>query len=195
MRILAGEFKGRTLLPPPGKSITRPITGSVKKSLFGMLGEDLSGQVVLDLYCGTGTLGIESLSRGATMAYFAERDPRVIDRLKRNLQAVGATDRGAIWAGDVVARLPGWLTQVTAPVDVAFVDPPYAHARAWSWEQVAATIFEPLSRHFAADGVAVLRAPSDVEVPEHIGPLRLLRRRQYGTMLVLIYGHNAPPQE
>ena len=85
MRILAGEYKGRKLLPPPGRAQTRPITGSVKKSLFDMLGVRLVDAIVVDLYCGTGTIGLEALSRGAARCYFAERDRAVLERLRRNI--------------------------------------------------------------------------------------------------------------
>ena len=182
MRIIGGEFKGRNLLPPPGKSITRPITGAVKKSLFGMLGEDLTGQVVLDLYCGTGTMGIEALSRGAKRCYFAELDMNVVERLRRNLEDVRANKRGVVWRGDIEKNLPKWLTEVTDPVDVAFVDPPYATVREWDWPAVIGGIFEPISRLLADDGVVVLRHSGDVELPPQLGPLVIARQRWYGDM-------------
>jgi 16S rRNA (guanine966-N2)-methyltransferase len=184
LRILAGEYKGRNLLPPPGKSETRPITGSVKKSLFGMLGEDLSGQTVVDLYCGTGTLGIESLSRGATKCYFAERDGAVVECLRRNLQTVGAMDRSVIWRGDIEDRLPGWIGGVQGPVDLAFVDPPYLQARQWDWQRTGERIFGPLAARLADDGVVVLRTDDTAQVPAELGPLAVGRTRQYGNMVV-----------
>ena len=68
MYILAGKYKGRKLLPPPPGSVTRPVTGLVKKSLFGMLGVRVEDAVVVDLFCGTGTMGLEALSQGAGRA-------------------------------------------------------------------------------------------------------------------------------
>ena len=109
MRIIAGQYKGREILSPVGRETTRPITGLVRKSLFGMLGEDLTGQTVLDLYCGTGTLGLEALSRGAEHCWFADRDRSALHLLRRNLELLGAGDRGTIWPGDVVSRLAGWV--------------------------------------------------------------------------------------
>ena len=70
MRILAGRFKGRNLLPPSGGGQTRPITGRARKSLFDILAPHLQGALVLDLYCGTGTMGLEALSRGAAEVVF-----------------------------------------------------------------------------------------------------------------------------
>jgi 16S rRNA (guanine966-N2)-methyltransferase len=186
MRIIAGLYKGRVLLPPPAASVTRPITGQVKKSLFGMLGEDLTGQSVLDLYCGTGTLGIEALSRGAERCCFAENDWRVIERLRRNIQDVGAAARSTVWAGDVEQRLAGWLAALEWSADVAFVDPPYADTRVWDWPRIGESIFAPLAGKMAADGVAVLRLPTEVEMPEAVGPMKVFRRREYGGMAVAL---------
>jgi len=184
MRIIAGLYKGRDLLPPPGESSTRPITGSVKKSLFAMLGEDLSGQRVLDLFCGTGTLGIEALSRGAEHCCFAERDPAVIARLVRNLQDCRATAQAVIWRGDVENRLAQWLRELTAPVDVAFVDPPYALARQWDWTQASRNIFDPLAATLAPEGIVVLRTDDEAQPPPSLGLLAEVRTRTYGNMVL-----------
>jgi len=188
MRILAGEYKGRKLLPPPGRAQTRPITGSVKKSLFDMLGDRLIGAVVVDLYCGTGTIGLEALSRGAARCCFAERDRAVLARLRRNIEAVGAGDRSAVWAGDVARGLTRRLTGVGGAVDLAFVDPPYAQARQWSWEQVGRTIFAPLAEHLADDGRVVLRLPGKVECPATLKGLEIVRERKYGDMALALLG-------
>ena len=186
MRILAGRYKGRKLLPPPAGSETRPITGAVKKSLFGMLGERLDDAAVVDLYCGTGSLGLEDLSRGAQSCAFAERDRRGVERLRRNIEAVGAAEQCTVWVGDVTKGLARRLGEIDAPVGVAFVDPPYAAARRWSWRRAAGTIFAPLAERLAAEGVVVLRLPAGAEPPEPLGPLKVLRRRQYGEMVVLM---------
>lgn len=188
MRILSGRYKGRRLLSPPSGSEARPITGRVKKSLFDMLGERLAGSAVLDLYCGTGTMGLESLSRGARRCWFAERDKRVVSRLRRNIEALGAAGACTVWQGDVTRRLVGWLGEVDEAIDVAFVDPPYAAARRWSWSAVASTIFSPLTRRLAGDGRVVLRLPADAECPEQLGALVVRRRRRYGEMALALLG-------
>lgn len=188
MRILAGQYKGREILPPPGRSITRPITGHVKKSLFAMLGESLQDQTIIDLYCGTGTMGIEALSRGARQCYFAEMDPRVIERLRQNLTDLRATDRAVIWRGDVLAKFRDWVTAVTSPVDAVFIDPPYADARECDWQKMADAIFAPLGGKLSDnDGVAVLRTDELAAVPEKLGPLTLTKQRQYGDMVLRFY--------
>ena len=92
MRILAGSLKGREVLPPPGMN-TRPITSMVKKSLFDTLAPYLQDAVVADLYCGTGTMGIEAISRGAKQCYFADRDSGALSRLRKNIQTLGLDER------------------------------------------------------------------------------------------------------
>jgi len=187
MRILVGEFKGRKLLGPPGKDVTRPITGRAKKSLFDALGAGLMDATVLDLYCGTGTLGLEALSRGAARCFFAERDRAALVKLRRNIEALGACHRCEIWPGDVLERLQQLLSAMDGPVGVAFVDPPYAHARRWDWSAVQARLFEPLAARLAADGLVVLRTPKALKVPEQLGALAIWRSRRYGDMAVTMY--------
>ena len=182
MRIIGGQLRGRSILPPPSQAITRPITGLVKKSLFGMLGEDLTGWCVADLYCGTGTLGIEALSRGAKFCGFAEYDRRVVGLLKRNLDELHVADRARLWVGDVTLRLQDWLAALDMKLDLAFVDPPYEQARTWDWSAMEASVFGPLAKHLTDDGIVTLRAPAAVAVPDVIGGLTVVRRRSYGDM-------------
>ena len=188
MRIIAGAYKGHKLLSPPARSDVRPMTASVKKSLFDILGPRLEDANVLDLYCGTGPIGLEALSRGAARCCFAERDRVVITRLRRNIKAIGADDQCDVWPGDVTTHLGGWLSHSDAPVDLAFVDPPYAQVRRWEWPRVSRTIFAPIARRLIDDGMVVLRLPAKVQPPERIGPLAVRRLRSYGDMTLAILG-------
>ena len=189
MRIIAGQHKGRSLLPPRGLT-TRPITARVKTALFNILGEGIREAVVADLFCGTGSLGLEALSRGASFCYFAERDRLAVARLRRNVQAMGVADRCRIWRGDVLRHLPGWIEEVSDPLHVAFVDPPFDLARKWEWDRAAERLFEPLAAKLAADGVVVFRCPRKIELPDAFGSLCVRRRRDYGNMSLLFL---APP--
>ncbi len=189
MQIISGIYKGRKLLPPPPGSITRPITGAAKKSLFDILGANLVDAVVADLYCGTGTMGIEALSRGAWRCYFAERDRRVVERLRRNIETIQAAEKCVVWQGDVGIRLARWLGELPMKLDIAFVDPPYAHVRHWSWSDVEENIFGPLASHLAPGGIVVLRVPDDVGLPEELAGLVALRQQRYGNMHVVLLGH------
>ena len=191
MRIIAGQFKGRKLLSPPRGSGSRPITGRAKESVFDTLGPRLVAACIVDLYCGTGTMGLEALSRGARRCYFAERDVAVVARLRRNVEAVGAGDRSIVWVGDVTKRLAKWLAGLDCEVDAAFVDPPYADSRQWDWCKVDRSIFVPLALHLARDGVVVLRTPGGLAVPEKLSSLATSRIKRYGDMVVTIFGRTA----
>jgi 16S rRNA (guanine(966)-N(2))-methyltransferase RsmD len=186
LRILAGIYKAQKLLPPPPGSRTRPVTARVKKSLFDMLGERLVDAAVVDLYCGTGSMGLEALSRGAQACWFAERDRKVLARLRRNIAKLGAAERCTVWPGDLTADLARRLDETGRRVDVAFVDPPYATARGWSWPGAESTIFAPLSRGLADDGIVALRLPADVEPPEGLARLAVRRVRRYGEMVLVL---------
>ena len=184
MRIIAGQHKGRGLLSPKGLT-TRPITGRVKAALFNILGEGIQGAVVVDLFCGTGSLGLEALSRGASFCYFAERDRLAVARLRRNVQAMRLADRCRIWRGDVLRHLLGWVEELTEPVHVAFVDPPFSLSRTWHWDSAAEKLFEPLAGKLAADGLVVFRCPRKIDLPDAFGTLCVRRRRDYGKMSLL----------
>jgi len=188
MRILAGRYKGRTLLPPPGKARTRPITSRARKSLFDTLSGYLEDSLVLDLYCGTGTMGLEALSRGARYCVFAERDRNVVARLQRNIHTFGAEDACEVWRGDIRRGLRSRLAGLDTGAGVAFVDPPYADARRWDWDEIEAKIFAPLAEKLADDGLVVLRTPKGLEIPGAIGPLVRIRTKKYGSMIVTLLG-------
>ena len=116
-------------MPPPRGAAVRPMTGYAKKSLFDTLGGLLIDATVVDLYCGTGSLGLEALSRGAERCFFADKDRSVLSRLRRNIDTMDLADKCSIWKGDIPARLKAWLEGVEMPIDVAFVDPPYEQTR------------------------------------------------------------------
>ena len=188
MRIIAGQYKGRILLSPEGMT-TRPITDRVKSALFNILRNYLADAVVLDLFCGTGSMGLESLSRGAAMCYFADRDEGALGLLKQNIQALGAGEHSHIWRGDINALLGQWLTMITRrKVDLAFLDPPYAMARDWDWDTAARQLFEPLAKALAADGLVILRCQRHTDVPGRVGGLSRADRRDYGTMSLHFFG-------
>ena len=188
IHILSGQYKGRKLLPPPASAQTRPITGLARKSLFGILRDRLDGASVADLYCGTGTLGLEALSNGAAVCCFGERDRKVLDRLRRNIETLGCGDCCTVWAGDVTHRLEARLAGLDRPLDVAFVDPPYAQSRRWDWSAVERTLLTPLEAHLAEEGLIVLRLETQVELPEALTGLAVQRVKEYGSMAIALLG-------
>jgi len=124
VRVIAGELKGRTIQAPLG-STARPTYDRVRESLFGMLEPRLPGANVLDLFAGSGSLGIEALSRGAAGATFIEHSKAVFDVLEGNIESLGLAERSLVIRGDAL-RLIRERRVPTAPFDVVFVDPPYA---------------------------------------------------------------------
>lgn len=120
LRIIGGDYR-RRLLPVLDSPGLRPTPDRVRETLFNWLGAALPGARVLDLFAGTGSLGLEALSRGASETTFVERDSRVADQLGINLEALGAASRGHIINTDVTC----FLSNVPSPVTLAFLDPPF----------------------------------------------------------------------
>lgn len=126
MRIIAGTHRGRRLLGPAGRETTRPITDRVKTPLFDRLAATgrLDGAVVLDLFAGTGSMGLECLSRGAAHVTFVERDRSALQRLRRNLDAIRQTGDARVLSMDALgAHLAG--AAADRRFTLIFVDPPY----------------------------------------------------------------------
>jgi 16S rRNA (guanine966-N2)-methyltransferase len=173
MRVIAGELGGRRLRSPRGTG-TRPTSERVREALFSMLG-DVSGLRVLDLFAGSGSLGIEALSRGAAAATFVERSPRALAALRGNITALGLAERARVVEGDALTalRLPG-------KYDLIFLDPPYAAAAG----PLAGALARGLAGVLAAGGRVVSesdrRAPLELELP-------LRRERRYGDTMIRIH--------
>ncbi|MGH0037809.1 MAG: 16S rRNA (guanine(966)-N(2))-methyltransferase RsmD [Myxococcota bacterium] len=124
MRVVGGALRGRRLGRPPED--VRPTSDRVRESLFAILG-DLEGRAVLDLYAGTGSLGIEALSRGAQRAVFVDRSSRSLGVLRQNLRELGLEDRSRAVRSEVLRRLRAWGRDGgPGPFDLVLLDPPYA---------------------------------------------------------------------
>jgi 16S rRNA (guanine966-N2)-methyltransferase len=179
VRVVAGRFGGRRLAAPRGRA-TRPTADRVREALFSMLG-DVSQARVLDLYAGSGALGIEALSRGAQSALFVESDPRAVAVIRRNLTEIGA--EGEVRRQDVVRFLRAVAAERTTPgtaFDLVFCDPPY---------DLAPSPAGALAEHLPAmtsDGARIV-TESDKRRPLEL-PLPLLRERIYGDTRIAIHG-------
>jgi 16S rRNA (guanine966-N2)-methyltransferase len=122
-RIIAGEAGGRRLAVPPGEAV-RPTSDRVKESVFSALGPGrLVGARVLDLYAGSGALGLEALSRGASEALLVDRDPAAVRAIRANVETLGFDDRAVVRQSPVAAFLGG--PSPGGPFDLALLDPPY----------------------------------------------------------------------
>ncbi|MHC4069089.1 MAG: 16S rRNA (guanine(966)-N(2))-methyltransferase RsmD [Planctomycetota bacterium] len=186
MRIIAGKKRGMKLLSPKS-AVSRPITDRVKESLFSVLyNYNLpKGKIVADLFCGVGSLGIESLSRGAEFVTFVEKDPKVILILKKNIDKADFGDISKI------ARADAFKTG--APIrqqryDLIFVDPPYAATKNVDNDSALSKLLSLVNNQLADEGIVVVRTHRDTELLEHYGPLGIIERRQWGTMAVTILG-------
>ena len=120
LRIVAGTLGGRFIDAPPGRS-TRPTAERVREAWFSAIGSDLVNARVLDLFSGSGALGIEALSRGARHAHFVESDGAALSVLRSNLKAIGLDGRATVVRGDVFR----WVESAVERWDLALADPPY----------------------------------------------------------------------
>jgi 16S rRNA (guanine966-N2)-methyltransferase len=125
MRIIAGSAKSIQLRTLPGDRV-RPTTDAMRETLFSSIAADVPGCRFLDLFAGTGAVGIEALSRGAEFALFVERDPRCCDVITENLAATHLADRAEIIRADVLAALSR-LPETHDAFDIVFADPPYTY--------------------------------------------------------------------
>ena len=179
MRVIAGSLGGRRLHAPPGRR-TRPTSDKVREALFSMLG-DVAGADVLDLFAGSGALGIEALSRGAARAVFVERDARAADVLRTNLRELGVDEeRGEVRRLEVAAALRT-ARQTREKYDLVLIDPPYSQASAWGAQ------LGPLLAPLLSPGARVV-AESDRRAPLRLG-VPVERERRYGDTIVTIHRH------
>jgi len=161
MRIIAGEFRHRVLLSNPGDT-TRPITDRVKESLFARLEHELPGKRVADVFSGTGTIGFEALSRGASTAVFIEADKKAHELLRENVAKLKLQERTICWMTNAIRS--GYRprnAEQFSPFDVIFFDPPYKMA---DDIQPGEPIYKALQRLArpdvsAPDALLVLRVP------------------------------------
>jgi len=155
MRIIAGRFRSRQLISPKDAQTTRPIASHVKESLFNLLRGHIEDQCFLDLFSGTGTIGLEALSRGASHVYFVERDRETAGRLQQNIKTLGVEDQTTIITGDALG--PVCLASITKPIHIASFDPPYALLRTEEELLRLQSQMERIAELMDKDGYLVLR--------------------------------------
>ena len=173
LRIVAGEWGGRRIESPPGRG-TRPTADRVREALFSILGERVAGARVLDLFAGSGALGLEALSRGGSSATFVERDERVAALLRRNIAGLGA--EGRVERADAVAFLAASAGET---YDIVFLDPPYSSA-----SRLGERLSQRLPAVLREDSLIVTesdkRAPLPLDLP-------LVDERAYGDTRIAIH--------
>jgi 16S rRNA (guanine966-N2)-methyltransferase len=171
MRVIAGELGGRTLVAPRGMA-TRPTSDRVREALFSVLGQ-VGDAAVLDLYAGTGALGIEALSRGAARAVFVESGAAALAALRKNLAALGLRDRARV-VDRPVARAHA-ETLAAGPFDLVFIDPPYVLVR-----EVPAAMDRLTAEGALGPGVRVVLEHGSRDPPPDLPGLERGPTRAYG---------------
>ena len=173
MRVVAGVAGGRRLQAPVGRKV-RPTSERVREALFNSLGslDVVVGAGVLDLFAGTGALGIEALSRGAASATFVDADARAVAAIKENLRSTGLADRSRVVQADVLRYLAQRQGQVDdGTFDIAFADPPYA------WDEWPALLAVVPAR------IVAIEARAHLTLPPAWHPLR---SKRYGDTVVTL---------
>lgn len=122
MRVIAGEARSLKLVTPSGEN-TRPTTDRIKETLFNIIQTEVPGAIFVDLFSGSGGIGIEAISRGAKKAYFIENDKSAISCIEQNIKHTKFTDRSLVLKQDAVSALQ---YSIREPIDIVFADPPYS---------------------------------------------------------------------
>ena len=177
MRVITGSARGRRLNELKGCD-TRPTTDKVKEGIFSAIQFEVEGARVLDLFAGTGQLGIEALSRGAEKAVFVDRRTDAVKLIRENLEVTRLTEGAQVVCGDSMA----YLAAQREPFDLIFLDPPY---EADLLERAIAHIarFDILS----PGGIMVAESPAEKELPALAPPYHIAREYRYGRIKVTLY--------
>ncbi len=175
MRVITGIAKGCRLETLPGMD-TRPTVERVKEGIFSAISFDIEGRRVLDLFAGSGQMGIEALSRGAVSCIFVDRNRQASEIVRRNLRATKLESAAQVVCRDALE----FLRTAADSFDLVFLDPPYAAG-------LTVSCLEQLAGKIAAGGSVVCESDRETDLPETVGTLALYRTYRYGRVLVRIY--------
>lgn len=183
MRITGGRLRGRRLASFKGLEI-RPTSDRVREAIFDILGHHLRGEKVLDLFAGTGSLGIEALSRGASWALFIDHSPKAIDLIGKNLKLCGLETEGVVLRKDLLKGFPHRHRLLEEKVDLVFVDPPYRKG-------MIPPVLEELCGLGILESSATLVVQSEQKevLPACVRRLEMVKSRIYGDTRITLYRH------
>jgi len=183
MRIISGKAKGKKLKAPKlakGKRV-RPLTDQAREALFNILGDRVPESYFLDLFAGTGAVGIEALSRGALLAIFVEVNKRVVQVIRENLEITGLADRAEVYSIDVLRAIK-ILDSKKASFDIIFLGPPYG-------SPLLEAAIERISNSsiLKQDGILVAEHRSKHQIGDSFGKLKKVRSSRYGDTVLSFY--------
>ena len=185
MRIISGERKGRRLLGPDKKSKTRPTKDQVKEAVFDILGPIKKDSYALDLFAGTGQIGIEFLSRGCGFAYFCEQSPYMVNCIIENLNKAKYTDKALVLKGDFRRR----LNHIDKKVDYIYLDPPYYQ------DMVKEAMEKLITKNVMNEGATIVVETAEDESFEYTETYELLTMREYKFNKIYIFKFNYKEKE
>lgn len=180
MRVVAGERKGLRLKAAPGNT-TRPTTDKVKESLFNIIGPFFDGGTVLDLFAGSGGLGIETLSRGADNGVFIEKDRKAYAVLKENIEKCHYEERAEVYCNDAIRAVKALLKR-DITFDYLFVDPPYAKMDYYNLVEVLVE-----NGKVSNSAIIICEHAKEVKLPTSYSDFSLQRQELYGSSYISIY--------
>ena len=186
MRIIAGTARRTELLLPP-VAATRPFLELARGALMNALGPRLAGARILDLYAGSGALGLEALSRGAAEGIFVEQDRRAAETLRANAERCRLAGRVTVVSQSAEDALPS----LSSTFDLIFVDPPFADAKQWENDPGGLVVRREASRLLSDDGILIFRLEAKGATPPDWPGLILARDKKYGRSRVCRYCRNA----
>lgn len=183
MRVISGVCKGRPLKAVPGMT-TRPTTDKVKESLFNIIGPYFEGGEVLDLFSGSGSLGLEALSRGMEKGIFVEKDPKALQVIKANIQACRMEEESEVLRSDAL-RSVKTLGARGIQFSLILMDPPYKVANT-----IPAILNEIEKNHLLMkDGLIICEHGEELDLPEEVGVFVKYRQERYGITAISFYRH------
>ncbi len=181
MRIIAGQYRSRKLTAPPGVT-TRPTSDRLRETLFNVLAPALADSVFVDLYAGSGAVGIEALSRGARQVYFVESDRKAVRTIRDNLKSLDIVEGVEVLEREASAALK-LLDSQAVRCDVVFLDPPYGFHGAY--EQVLG--FLSSSRLLHAESIVIAEHDKHFDPDDTVGALRRYRTLKQGDAVLSFY--------
>lgn len=188
IKILGGQFRSRKLKTPSNSDITRPWIGRARESVFNQLRGHIDGGIILDLFAGVGTMGLEAVSRGAREVVLVEQDRKIYSLLDANITTLDCANRAIALNSDALSSIP--LLRISRPVDIVFIDPPFSMMSNHATRNLIFNQMQRIEPLLSPEGFVILRTPVNPEVKCHtVDNLAGPEIHKHGAgMWILFYG-------